>query len=145
MKITFISDFGKIRFSQKSLLSHLDSSGMPDPSEFCQCKILDRAAVVHFLSTDSVKTFTEYADKVFIPFLLQQLQQACRVDCVWDGYLPHSIEEATREQRGHGTRCFPLLTSKVSEMTVPEGKRIYITSGKFSVVVLYHYHHGYFL
>ena len=67
MKITFISDFGKIRFSQKSLLSHLDSSGMPNPSEFCQCKILDRAAVVHFLSTDSVKTFTEYADKVLSP------------------------------------------------------------------------------
>ena len=71
---------------------------MPSPSEFCRCKILDSAAVVHFLSTDSVKTFTEYADKVFIPFLLQQLQQACRVDCVWDRYLPHSIEEATREQ-----------------------------------------------
>ena len=97
-----------ICFSQKSLLlSHLDSSGMPSPSEFCGCKILDSAAVVHFLSTDSVKTFTEYADKVFIPFLLQQLQQACRVDCVWDRYLPHSIEEATREQEdmAHVQRC----------------------------------------
>ena len=51
--------------------------------DFCQCKILDGAAVVNFLSTDSLKTFAEYADKVFIPFLLQQLQQACRVDCVW--------------------------------------------------------------
>ena len=155
-----LSDFSKIRFSQKSLLlSNLDSSGMRNPSEFCQCKILDGAVVVHFLSTDSVKTFAEYADKVFIPFLLQQLQQACRVDCVWDRYLSHSIKEATREHRGHGTRTkvsqqtkipkkwsdflkvsknkqelFSFLTAQVSQMTVPEGKRIYITSGNFSAL-----------
>ena len=115
-----LSDFGKICFGQKSLLlGHLDSSGMHNPSEFCQCKILDGAAVVHFLSTDSVKTFVEYADKVFIPFLLQQLQQACRVDCVWDRYLPHSIKEATREHRGHGTR------TKVSQQTkMPKKKGV---------------------
>ena len=116
--------------------------------------ILDGAAVVHFLSTGSVKTFAEYAQKVFIPFLLQLLQQAGRVDCVWDRYLPQSIKEATREHRGHGARTkvshqtkmlkkwrdflkvsmnkqelFSFLAAYVSEMTIPEGKRICITSG----------------
>lgn len=66
---------------------------------------------MHFLPTASAQTFADYASKVFIPFLLQQLQQTCRVDCVWDRYIPNSIKEATREHRGCGTR------TKVSEQT----------------------------
>ena len=140
-----------------SFLSHLDSSGMPNPSEFCQCKILDGATVVHFLSTDSVKTFSEYADKVFIPFLQNNCSKLAGLTACGIGI--YSIKEATREHRGHGTHTkvsqqtkmpkkwsdflrvaknkqelISLLTTKVAEMTVPEEKRIYITSGKFSVL-----------
>lgn len=99
-----LSDFSKICFGQKSLLLGLDSSNKPDPPEFFQCKIHDGAAVMHFLPTVAVKTFAEYADKIFILFLLQQLQQAHRIDCVWDRYIANSIKEVTREHRGHGIR-----------------------------------------
>ena len=101
-----LSDYGNIRFGQKSLLlSCLDSiSGQPDTPELFQCKILDGAAVVHFLPTGVARTFAEYADKVFIPFVMYQLQQAHRVDCVWDRYIANSIKEATRQHRGCSIR-----------------------------------------
>ncbi len=51
---------------------------------FFDCKIFDGAAVVHSLSSKTTNTFTDYADQVFVPFLLQQLEDACRVDLVWD-------------------------------------------------------------
>lgn len=99
-----MSDFGKLRFGQKSLLlTCLESVDIPDPPKFFQCKIFDGAAVVHFLPTASAQNFSEYATKVFIPFLQQQLQQAHRVDCIWDRYIPNSIKEATREHKGCGT------------------------------------------
>ncbi len=69
---------------------YLNPIDMTDVPEFFQCKILDGAAVVHFLPTASVKNFAEYADKA-------------------SSYV-HS-KEATREHRGHGTR------TKVSEQT----------------------------
>ena len=57
-----LSDFGKIRLGQKSLLlSCFDSSDQPTPPVF-DCKIFDGAAVVHFLSIGTVNTFADYAD-----------------------------------------------------------------------------------
>ena len=62
-----LSDFGKIRLGQKSiLLSCLDSSDQPTPPVFA-CKIFDGAAVVHFLSIGTVNTFADYADQIFVP------------------------------------------------------------------------------
>ena len=48
------------------------------------CIVLDGAVTIHLLPTTEVSTFQEYADKVFIPYLSQQLQHATRVDVVWD-------------------------------------------------------------
>ena len=87
-----LSDFGKIRLGQKSvLLSCLDLSKQPPHPEF-DSKVFDGAAVVHFLPTSTANTFAEYANRIFIPFLLQQLQDAERIDCVWDRYLVSSIQ-----------------------------------------------------
>ena len=40
----------------------------------------DGAVIMHSLSTSIGSTFYEYADLVFIPYVLFQLQQSIRVD-----------------------------------------------------------------
>ena len=59
---------------------------------------------MHFLPTEAVRTFSEYADKVFIPYVKKQMERATRVDVVWDTYEPDSLKESTREKRGKGIR-----------------------------------------
>ncbi len=128
---------------------------MPDSPKCFECKIFDGAAVVHFLPTSSVNTFAEYADKIFVPFLQQQLKQSRRLDLVWDRYIDNSIKQAAREQRGHGTRTkvsaqtkmpkkwsdflrvsqnkqelFSFLTKAITNMETGEEKILCATSGK---------------
>ena len=74
------------------------------PPDYVDVQLLDGAAVVHFLPTSSSVTFDDYADHVFIPHILKQLECAKRLDLVWDTYIPHSIKESTREKRGKGIR-----------------------------------------
>ena len=68
-----------------------------DPPAQFDYKVLDGAVIVHCLPTAE-------AEEVFIPHLLQQLNQSKRVDVVWDTYIPDSLKEATREKRGQGVR-----------------------------------------
>ncbi len=57
---------------------------------------------MHFLNTANVLTFDQYADQVFLPYVMKQLESSRRVDVVWDKYIPTSIKESTREKRGKG-------------------------------------------
>ena len=66
--------------------------------------ILDGAVVVNFLKPLEVKTFEEYALKVFLPYVEHQLQHASRVDIVWDQYLENSLMCRARNKRGKGIR-----------------------------------------
>ena len=63
--------------------------------------IVDGAAIVNMLRPGDVKTFSEYAQQVFLPYIKSQLQQVNRVDVVWDEYFPDSLntEHAAREVR----------------------------------------------
>lgn len=69
-------------------------------------KIFDGAALVHTLdpktATTSVKTFKDYAECVFLPYLKRQLVHVTRVDVVWDAYKADSLKAHTREGRGTG-------------------------------------------
>ena len=95
------SDDGKLRLGKKSdLLSILAEEEINPPNCF-DVKVLDGAAVVHLLSTTDV-TFDEYADRVFIPPIIKQLQNSRRVDVVWDTYIPSSIKESARKKQGKG-------------------------------------------
>ena len=112
---------------------------------------------MHSLPTSVASTFDEYADLVFLPYVLSQLQHSPRVDIVWDTYSADSLKESTREKRGQGVRrkvagqtklpsnwsqflrdpankteLFGFLSSKVAGISasVPEGKAVHITSGK---------------
>ena len=48
--------------------------------------------------------FDEYAACVFLQHITKLLNNASRVDIVWDTYIPTSIKAATREKRGKGAR-----------------------------------------
>ena len=44
-----------------------------------------------------LKTFQNYADLVFIPYVKSQLETADRVNIVWDVYIPESLKMETRQ------------------------------------------------
>ena len=77
-----LSDFGKLRIGQKSaLLTCIDFGVQTKPTYQFDSKIVDGSAVVHFMPTASAITFADYANEVFIPFLIHQLEHTSRVDC----------------------------------------------------------------
>ena len=67
-------------------------------------KVLDGAAIVQMLSPKLARTFQDYVDLVFLPYVQRQFENASRVDIVWDVYRPDSLKASTRERRGHGVR-----------------------------------------
>ena len=99
-----LSDLGKLHLSntKSDLLNCIGQSGLSDPPQTYECSVLDGAVIVHFLPTNLVSNFEEYADQVFIPYLTKQLQNSMRIDLVWDKYLPNSLKESTGEKRGKG-------------------------------------------
>ena len=100
----------------------------PQPliSQEVDAKIFDGAALVHILepkNKDSVvvKTFKDYTDIVFLPYLIKELQVAKRVDVVWDSYYVNSLKAHTRQCRGTGN---PL---HISEKTrIPKNWRSFL-------------------
>ncbi len=70
-------------------------------------KLFDGAALVHKLepkkATTLVNTFKDYADIVYIPYLLKQLQLVRWIDVVWDSYAADSLKARIRQCRGTGS------------------------------------------
>ena len=101
-----LSDLGKLHLTsaKSDLLKCIGQPELSDPPSTYECTMLDGAVIVHFLPTNLVNTFEEYADKVFIPYLFKQLEDSIRLDLVWDIYLPNSLKESTREKRGKDVR-----------------------------------------
>ena len=83
-----LSEDGKMRFYKKSdLLVCLEPLGPSlDPPTTHDVKVFDGAALVQALPLGTSAKFSEYAEKVFIPFIISQLQSCDRVDVVWDSY-----------------------------------------------------------
>ena len=154
-----LSNLGKLYLpaSKSEILNCIEQPEVPAPPSMYDCTVLDGAVIVHILSTKAMSTFNEYAEQVFIPYLIDQLQSSTRIDVVWDTYIADSLKESTREKRGKGLHrsqtklpsnwmdflrdstnkkeLFAFLTSKVVEFTFPPNKAVYITSGE-SVVSL---------
>ena len=61
---------------------------------------IDGSALVHLLPTTSIKTFDDYADQVFLSYLVKQLDKCSRLDVVWDTYIADSIKASRREKLG---------------------------------------------
>ena len=105
-----LSTCGKMRFGVKADLLHcLESnllegnvnSGVP----ISDATILDGAAVVQMLNPKGSRTFQEYGESVFGPYIYYiQLEKSNRVDIVWNVYRPNSLKASTLEKREKGTR-----------------------------------------
>lgn len=108
MKIKLIhplSEFGNLRQGQKSsVLECLNFDGQPQVPEKFDCKIIDAAAVVHYLPTNGVTTFEDYAVNTFVSYIHSKLRVADRVDVVSDRYLDDSLKNSTREHSGARVR-----------------------------------------
>ena len=99
---------GKLRTGPKSdlvvCLENLLPSQENAPNPKVQVNILDGAALVNMLRPGAAKTFTDYVQQVFSPYILSQLRHVSRLDVVWDEYLPESLKAETRSKRGKGVR-----------------------------------------
>ncbi len=71
----------------------------------------------------AAKTFSDYVQQVFSPYIQSQLQRIRRVDVVWDEYLPESLKAETRSKRGNGVRRRVELSNAIPD-NWPEFLRI---------------------
>lgn len=101
-----LADLGELRLGSKSDLLTLleDSTVNTRPQQTRDCKIFDGAALVHILTPKTARTFSDYANVIFLPFLELELENVERVDVVWDRYLDKSLKNSTRTRRGSGKR-----------------------------------------
>jgi len=62
------------------------------------------AVIIQLLKPATAKTFNEYAQQFFVPYILSKLRQATRLDLVWDHYITDSLKGTARAKRGKGVR-----------------------------------------
>ena len=100
------SSEGLIRTGEKrDLLDCLPTNEtISNDSPKVDAKIFDGPAVVHYLQPGTCATFEDYANDVFVPYMVNELSKVSRVDIVWDIYRPDRLKGTTRERRGTGTR-----------------------------------------
>ena len=101
-----LSDRGKLQLGKTSdlLTILLEQVEVEEPLIRYHVKVLDGAAIVHFLPTTNATTFEDYHDATFIPHMNQNLHTCKRVDVVWHTYISNSIKESTRKKQGKGIR-----------------------------------------
>ncbi|CAC5369406.1 unnamed protein product [Mytilus coruscus] len=66
--------------------------------------VIDGAAIVNMLKPSTSRTFDDYADLIFCPYIRKHLETVARVDVVWDAYIENSLKAATRSKRGKRIR-----------------------------------------
>ena len=99
---------GKMHQTSKSDLVECLESVVPKSESVpdIDVTIVDGAAPVHILdpkkSQVSVKTFHDYAQLVFLPYIERMLQDVVRIYIVWDTYMEDSLKAQPRMNRGSG-------------------------------------------
>ena len=79
-----------------------DSSKAQSEAPRVSSVVIDGAAIVQMLKPGGAETFKQYADQVFLPYILGQLQHASRLDLVWDSYKADSLKATARAECGKG-------------------------------------------
>ncbi len=79
--------------------------------------IIEGSVAVNMLNTGSCKTFNDYAETVFVPYVMGKLEHVSRLDIVWDVYIPSSLKASTRAKRGQGKRRLHLDPSQETGLT----------------------------
>jgi len=96
-----LSDGGGIRQGAKSdLLACLEDVSQPRSKAPATSYIVLDGAV----KPATAKSFNEYAQEVFTPYVLSKVWQTTRLELVWDRYLPDSLKGTTMAKRGKGVR-----------------------------------------
>ncbi|KAJ8877072.1 hypothetical protein PR048_021524 [Dryococelus australis] len=78
-----------------------------------QAVLLDGAAVVNMLNPRSSRTFQDYITYVYQPYLKMTAAHVEGMDVIWDRYLPESLKNAARENRGSGVRTHVAPNTKM--------------------------------
>ena len=100
-----LSDGGRLRLGTKNdILTCLDMSLSQTMTHGATCIVLDGATIKQMMKPAAAKTFDEYAQPVFIPYMSSQLRSVSRVDLVWDTYKDDSLKGTARTKRGKGVR-----------------------------------------
>jgi hypothetical protein len=101
-----LSQFGKLNFGVKSdLLSCLEKmSPTTHGTPVADVVLVDGAVIANMIKPGTAKTFEEYAQQSFLPYVMHQLQNVKRLDIIWDEYVPDSLQSMTRSERGKGIR-----------------------------------------
>ena len=106
------------------------------------------------LNPVAAKTFQEYVNIVFAPYISTQLENFHKLDLVWDVYLPDSLKGTTRQKRGKSVRkrvapstvmpknwrdflrvvqnkteLFGFLSREAIRLPIADGKEMYATCG----------------
>ena len=134
----------------------------PESAPSVDVKIVDGAALVHTLdpkkSKVPVKTFQDYSQLVFLPYLECMLQDVGHLAVVWDVYKEDSLKAQTRQNCGAGNHLrdanntnipgnwnsvlhcdsneeslFQLLANAIQEFQPPQRKLVISTHGKNAV------------
>ena len=150
-----LADRGEMRKGQKAdLVQCLEAlqSNRPEEAPNVESIVIDGAVAVQMLNHRTARTFQEYSDTIFMPYITKQLEHTKRVDIVWDIYKDNSLKAGTREKRGKGTRrrvlpstaipndwhsflhvdenkveLFHFLFEQAASLQVAEGKEVYTT------------------
>ena len=61
--------------------------------------------MVQMLNPGTTKTFLDYAEQVFLPYVSAQLENTTRVDIVWDVY--QTVQRDKRGTKVYGEESFP--------------------------------------
>ena len=92
-----MSEDGRMRLGAKS--GHLrciiqqKASTLTTPA--IDAAFLVCACVVQMLSSDTAKTFQDYAENIFVPYVASQLEKTNRIDIVWNVSMPDSLKSIT--------------------------------------------------
>ena len=101
-----MSDGGSLGTDTKSdLLTCLEEvSDAKTETPVTTCIVFDGAAIVQMLKPAASKTFEDYAQQIFIPYMSTKLQTLSRLYLVWDTYRADSLKGSTHAKRGQGVR-----------------------------------------
>jgi hypothetical protein len=99
-----LSNGEQLRTGQKSELVQCIEVGTTVNCPQVEMLVVDGAAVANMLPPGNSKTFLEYANSVFIPYITKQVKGVKRIDLVWDRYIQDSLKRGTRLARGAGLR-----------------------------------------
>ena len=60
--------------------------------------IVDGAFIIQMLPTRTMRTFDEYFEAIFAPYVMKQLESVSRVDLVWYVFIADSLKGSAQEK-----------------------------------------------